>query len=50
MAAVRSGPGREVAPDVEEGGARDVPLPVGAEPEAGVVQSPAAVDEAVLHL
>ncbi len=40
----------EIALDVEEGGARDVRLPVGAEPEGWVVQGPAAVDEAVLHL
>ena len=46
------GPGRggEVALDVEERRTRDVRLEVGAPPEAGIVQCPAAVHEAVLHL
>ena len=41
---------REVTLHIEERGARDVCLPVGPEPEAGIVQGPAAVDEAVLHV
>ena len=40
----------EVALHVEEGRTRDVRLPVGTEPEARIVQGPAAVDEAVFHL
>jgi hypothetical protein len=40
----------EVSLDVEERGTRNMGLSIGPEPEAGIIQRPPAVHEAVLHL
>ena len=50
MASAGAGRRGEVALDVEERGARDVALEVGAPTGFRVVERPAAIDEAVAHV
>jgi hypothetical protein len=50
MPPARPGRRSEVAFDIQEGGAGDVPVEVGPAAEARIVQRPTAVHEDVLHL
>ena len=50
MTSVGAGRRGEILLDVEERGARNVAVQIGAPPGLGVVERPAAIDEAVAHV